>query len=177
MQWADRLIKERRGRESPTSAALWAPHSELATCVRAYVTRSTLGSHLAEIDRRNHFPAAPTCAITWFIQGDYAHLDLSGTPVYRDLPRTTLTVSVSLKTFCCHGGARSIRRGYPRGPLSSIGHVSWKVAQQYMAKGEASVRLTGVSRIGRDCRFANCVAWAVLKAPCCRPVMLWRPIS
>ena len=90
MQWADRLIKERRGHESPTSAALWAPHSELATCVRAYVTRSTLGSHLAEIDRRNHFPAAPTCAITWFIQGDYAHLDLSGTPVCRDLPRPVM---------------------------------------------------------------------------------------
>ena len=78
MQWDDRLIKERRGCDATTSAALWAPHGELATCVRAYVTRSTVAAKLGELDRLNYFPAAPTCAITWFMQGDYAHMDLVG---------------------------------------------------------------------------------------------------
>ncbi len=45
---------------------------------------------LGEADRRNHFPAAPTCAITWFIQGDYAHLDLRGDLVNSDLPRPVM---------------------------------------------------------------------------------------
>lgn len=90
MQWADRLIKERRGSDAPTTAALWAPHPELATCVRAYITRSTVGSQLCDADRLNHFPAAPTCAITWFIQGDYAHVDLNGCPISGDLPRPVM---------------------------------------------------------------------------------------
>lgn len=90
MPWAERLIKERCGRNAPTKAALWAPHAELASCVRAYVTRSTLGSQLSEVDRRNYFPAAPTCAITWFIQGDYAHLDAHGDPINRDFPRPVM---------------------------------------------------------------------------------------
>jgi len=90
MQWADRLIKERRGCDAPTTAALWAPHPELATCVRAYITRSTVGSQLCDADRLNHFPAAPTCAITWFIQGDYAHVDPNGHPISGDLPRPVM---------------------------------------------------------------------------------------
>ena len=90
MRWAERLIKERRGRNTPTSAALWAPHAELETCVRAYITRSTMGSKLGAADRLNHFPAAPTCAITWFIQGDYAHMDLDGGLIDCDLPRPVM---------------------------------------------------------------------------------------
>jgi AraC-like DNA-binding protein len=90
MQWDDRLIKERRGCDAPTSAALWAPHSELATCVRAYVTRSTVAAKLGELDRLNYFPAAPTCAITWFIQGDYAHMDMVGNRIHHDLPRPVM---------------------------------------------------------------------------------------
>ncbi len=90
MQWAERLIKERRGCDAPTRAALWAPHAELESCVRAYVTRSTVGSKLSELDRRNHFPAAPTCAITWFVQGDYAHVDPQGDLIDRDLPRPVM---------------------------------------------------------------------------------------
>lgn len=90
MQWDERLIKERRGSHAPTRAALWAPHAELATCVRAYVTRNTMDAALGEADRRNFFPAAPTCAITWFLQGDYAHVDQQGNLVNRDLPRPVM---------------------------------------------------------------------------------------
>lgn len=86
MQFADRLIKERVGRNAPTRTALWAPHPELETCVRAYVTRNTVGASLSETDRLNYFPAAPTCSITWFLKGDYVHLDLTGAPRYTDMP-------------------------------------------------------------------------------------------
>lgn len=90
MQWDERLIKERHGSVAPTQAALWAPHPELAACVRAYVTRSTVGAKLGVDDRLNHFPAAPTCAITWFIQGDYVHMDLAGKLINSELPRPVM---------------------------------------------------------------------------------------
>ena len=86
----DRLIKEQHGRNAATHAALLAPHPDLTSCVRAYVTRSTLGTSLGESDRLNHFPAAPTCAITWFIQGDYAHMHLGGELISTQLPRPVM---------------------------------------------------------------------------------------
>lgn len=46
------------------------PRLALGPCVRAYMTRDTLGLDLAEADRLNHFPASPACAITWFLQGE-----------------------------------------------------------------------------------------------------------
>ncbi len=90
MRWTDRLIKEQHGRDAPTVAALLAPHSALATCVRAYVTRSTMGATLGAVDRLNHFPATPTCAITWFIRGDYAHIDQGSGLITSNLPRPVM---------------------------------------------------------------------------------------
>lgn len=87
MPCADRLIKERLGRDAPTRAALWAPDPELNACVRAYITRNTVGIKLSVADRLNCFPAAPTCAITWFLQGDYAHVECDGTLRTAELPR------------------------------------------------------------------------------------------
>lgn len=52
-----------------THSALYAPRLSLASCVRAYVTRSTLGVDLLPQQRHNHFPAAPNCAIHWIIEG------------------------------------------------------------------------------------------------------------
>ena len=49
---------------------LIVPPFALASCVRAYVTRSTVEAPLAmPADRFNHFPATPLCSITWFIEG------------------------------------------------------------------------------------------------------------
>jgi AraC-like DNA-binding protein len=90
MQLADRLVKERLGSAAPTKAGLWAPHPDLDSCVRAYVTRSTLGAKLGEVDRLNYFPASPTCSITWFLQGDYAHVDQDGKLRTTDLPRPVM---------------------------------------------------------------------------------------
>lgn len=58
--------------------------------MRAYVTRSTVGAKLGEAHRLNYFPAAPTCAITWFLQGDYAHMDLDGKLLTTDLPKPVM---------------------------------------------------------------------------------------
>lgn len=54
-----------------SNARLIAPRLSLASCVRAYVARSTLDAPLAEpAQRLNRFPATPFCSITWFIAGD-----------------------------------------------------------------------------------------------------------
>ena len=54
-----------------SNARLLAPRLSLASCVRAYVARSTLEAPLAEpAQRLNRFPATPFCAITWFIAGE-----------------------------------------------------------------------------------------------------------
>jgi len=67
-------------------AALWAPSFALASCVRAYVSRSTLGTTLPESQRYNHFPALPMCAVFWRLSGE-AEL-LEGTQVHPDTPRS-----------------------------------------------------------------------------------------
>ncbi|NRF70223.1 AraC family transcriptional regulator [Aquincola sp. S2] len=52
------------------TAQLIAPRLSLASCVRAFVTRSTLGRPLLPpAQRLNRFPASPLCSITWFIDG------------------------------------------------------------------------------------------------------------
>ena len=51
--------------------ASWvAPRSALASCVRAYLTRSTLQcASLPPTQRINRFPAHAYCSITWFLHG------------------------------------------------------------------------------------------------------------
>ena len=46
------------------------PERTLASCVRAFVVRDTVGQNLGRIDRLSYFPAVPTVAITWFIKGE-----------------------------------------------------------------------------------------------------------
>lgn len=50
------------------------PSPALASCVRAYVIRSTVGCAMAPHHLYNHFPASPACAITWFLQGESIRL-------------------------------------------------------------------------------------------------------
>jgi len=51
------------------TAHLIAPSLGLASCVRAYIARSTLGVDLLPQERFNHFPASPLCGISWFMHG------------------------------------------------------------------------------------------------------------
>lgn len=51
-------------------SALIAPRLSLSSCVRAYLTRSTLGANLRPDQRNNHFPASPLCGITWVVRGE-----------------------------------------------------------------------------------------------------------
>ena len=54
----------------PTLARLVPPRVALASCVRAWVLRSTVGAApLEPAQRLNRFPATPFCAITWMIEG------------------------------------------------------------------------------------------------------------
>lgn len=59
---------------APTRLAL--PPAELRNCVRAYIFRNTMHSHLPEpAQRLNRFPASPLCSITWFMQGEAEMID------------------------------------------------------------------------------------------------------
>ncbi|MEN9397439.1 MAG: hypothetical protein RLZ81_1969 [Pseudomonadota bacterium] len=53
-----------------TTSALIAPSLALSSCVRAYVTRSTVGAVLRADQRYNHFPASPLCGIFWLLEGE-----------------------------------------------------------------------------------------------------------
>jgi len=71
-------------------AQLWLPHWTLSHCVRAMVSRSTLGigrSWPAEW-HHNHFPASPLCTISWFFAG-HSELLEPGQPPQR-LPRVSV---------------------------------------------------------------------------------------
>lgn len=57
---------------SKTQAAVHAPHWELASCVRAYVTRSTIGAQLTPAERHSFYPATLGCSISWTLQGQTA---------------------------------------------------------------------------------------------------------
>jgi AraC-like DNA-binding protein len=57
-------------REFVVTARLIAPRVTLASCVRAYLTRSSLGRPLLPPEQRlNRFPATVYCAVIWFIKG------------------------------------------------------------------------------------------------------------
>jgi AraC-like DNA-binding protein len=51
------------------AADLISPSAELTSCVRAYISRSTVGTALASAQRLNHFPATATCALIWVLEG------------------------------------------------------------------------------------------------------------
>lgn len=51
------------------AADLTSPSAELSSCVRAYISRSTVGTALTSAQRLNHFPATATCALIWVLEG------------------------------------------------------------------------------------------------------------
>jgi AraC-like DNA-binding protein len=54
----------------PTTRLIF-PRKSLASCVRAYIVRSTVEVPLAEAqDRYNHFPATPHCSLSFYMEGE-----------------------------------------------------------------------------------------------------------
>jgi AraC-like DNA-binding protein len=78
---------------SPTGFATinrrWLPRTSLTTCMRAAMSRSTLGVSLSDEQRFNHFPASPLCGITWWFEGVSEFL-ARGTRATLSAPRTVL---------------------------------------------------------------------------------------
>jgi AraC-like DNA-binding protein len=72
-------------------AQLWLPRWQLSQCVRAVVSRSTLGigRHWPPEWHHNHFPASPLCSISWFFAG-HAELLEPGEPPLR-LPQVSFS--------------------------------------------------------------------------------------
>lgn len=70
-------------------ARLWLPRWQLSRCVRAVVSRSTLGvgRHWPPERHHNHFPATPLCTISWFFAG-HSELLVPGQPPLR-LPQVS----------------------------------------------------------------------------------------
>jgi len=50
-------------------SAMIPPSPALAGCVRGYLVRNTLEADLTPAERCNHFPATPTCVLTWVLEG------------------------------------------------------------------------------------------------------------
>lgn len=71
-------------------AQLWLPHWSLSHCVRAVVSRSTLGvgRHWPAEWHHNHFPASPLCTISWFFSGHSELLEPGQAP--QRLPQVSL---------------------------------------------------------------------------------------
>lgn len=64
----------------PTTRLIF-PRKSLASCVRAYVVRSTVEAPLSNAqDRYNHFPATPHCSVTFYIEGEAEVVEPPGAP-------------------------------------------------------------------------------------------------
>jgi len=74
---------------APT-ARLIAPSLALAGCVRAYISRSTVGADLSDNERLNHFPVNPTCTLTWCLQGRIEWIRRADEAAPRNMPSGVL---------------------------------------------------------------------------------------
>ncbi len=55
--------------DRPDAARLWLPSMALANCVRGVFVRDTTGLGIDHPAVLNHYPATPTCGLSWFFQG------------------------------------------------------------------------------------------------------------
>lgn len=74
---------------SHARSELWIPRSTLASCVRGVMVRDTRTEVLDDTQRYNHLPAAPTCALLWYLQGDCLVLE-QGAPAHPASPRKAI---------------------------------------------------------------------------------------
>jgi AraC-like DNA-binding protein len=74
-------------RDFSNAVRVIGPGPALASCVRMYVTRSTLGRpQLPPAQRRNHYPAIVYCTLIWFIEGSARVVDSATGDIARKLP-------------------------------------------------------------------------------------------
>lgn len=60
------------------SGTLWLSRASLSACIRATLVRNTLGADLTDVQRLNHFPAAPLCSLTWWFSGSSLRVPAPG---------------------------------------------------------------------------------------------------
>lgn len=72
-----------------TTSALMAPSLALSSCVRSYITRSTVGAELRPAQRYNHFPASPLCGIFWLLEGESLIVRRGEAWVHEPVPRVS----------------------------------------------------------------------------------------
>ncbi|MDP3653428.1 MAG: helix-turn-helix domain-containing protein [Rhodoferax sp.] len=88
----------------PTHAALIAPRLSLASCVRTYVTRSTLGAELRVEQRYNHFPAGAFCSMTWLLQGESTIIRRGDESIHEPLPKLAFAGPQTLPSVSVNPG-------------------------------------------------------------------------
>lgn len=76
----------------PTHCAVFTPSRELTSCVRAYVTRSTIGANLQDLERHNLYPASLSCSISWTLRGQTELLRV-GSQVVNAMARSSMVFS------------------------------------------------------------------------------------
>lgn len=90
---------------TPTYAALLTPRLSLTSCIRAYMTRSTLGADLSPQQRLNHFPASPLCALMWLLQGGSSLIRRGDATISEDLPALSFIGPHTLPCVSANPGA------------------------------------------------------------------------
>lgn len=72
---------------------LWLPRMSLASCVRAVMSRNTLGVPLDDMQRLNYFPLTPLCSLSWWFEGQSMLLPFSA-PARLDADKQPLDMRV-----------------------------------------------------------------------------------
>ena len=98
---------------------LWLPPAPLTACVRAIVSRNTLGHALTEEQRFSHYPVTPMCSISWIIQGD-AQRVATGCSAAIESPRTSLDARIIF-----NGPQTTPTIAYNSGPVHRLMLMLW----------------------------------------------------
>ena len=139
------------------SYQLTPPSSGLASCVRGYVSRSTAQGAPAQ---KTHFPAALTCAITWFIEGRSSLLQqasrLTGQTGQPSQPQPVVF----------HGPRTQAQVSEDRGPVQSFMVLLMPDAVRAMAGLDMAAHVNRISTMTEAFDVAwHRMAQAVLEAP------------
>lgn len=87
-----------------THSALIAARLPLSSCVRAYLTRSTLGAELSHKQRHNYFPASPLCGITWLLHGESQIIRRGDDNISEPLPTVSFSGPHTVPTLSVNPG-------------------------------------------------------------------------
>ena len=119
---------------------LWLPRPALTHCVRAVMSRNTVGVELTDVQRFNYFPASPLCGIGWWFEGVSEMLPFDTQPSL-DVPRTQLPSRI-----CFHGPSRQPMLSWNPGPCHGM---------MLMFMPDALYRLTGITSMDYVDQFVD----------------------